>query len=127
MANSAVKVLGDLALSGRRKIDLSDSQMTSLRFLCERVLTAPPLSITPSCLLSWIVFTDGACEGPEGQKEGGIGGVLIDPFGKVVSFFGGKVPDQIMDHLLTKSKNPIYELEVLPVKSSLRFGCGATA
>ena len=115
VANSAVKVLGDLALSGRRKIDLTDSQMTSLRFLCERVLTAPPLSITPSCLLSWIVFTDGACEGPDGRKEGGIGGVLIDPFGKVVSFFGGKVPGPIMEHLLTKSMNPIYELEVLPV------------
>jgi hypothetical protein len=38
VANSAVKVLGDLALSGRRKIDLTDSQMTSLRFLCERFL-----------------------------------------------------------------------------------------
>jgi hypothetical protein len=65
--------------------------------------------------LSWIVFTDGACEGPDGRKEGGIGGVLIDPFGKVVSFFGGKVPGPIMEHLLTKSMNPIYELEVLPV------------
>ena len=119
VANIAVKVLGDLALCGRRKIELSDDEMASLSFLRERVLTAPPLSITPSCLLSWIVFTDGACEGPEGNKKGGIGGVLIDPYGKVVSFFGGEVPSSVMEPFLKNSKNPIYELEVLPVLISM--------
>eukprot|EP00435_Cladocopium_sp_Y103_P000018 s3918_g1.t1 len=119
VANGAVKVLGDLALSGKRKVELSASEVASLRFLCKRVLAAPPLVITPSCLLSWVVFTDGACEGPEGQKKGGVGGVLVDPNGRVVSFFGGEVPDTVMRLLLRNSKNPIYELEVLPVLISI--------
>ena len=119
VANSAVKILGDLSLCGRRKIDLSASDVAALTFLCDRVLTAPPLVITPSCLLAWVIFTDGACEGPEGQKKGGIGGVLIDPLGKVDAFFGGEVPDGIMSLFLSKSRNPIYELEVLPVLISI--------
>eukprot|EP00435_Cladocopium_sp_Y103_P036933 s3503_g9.t1 len=45
----------------------------------------------------------------------GLRGVLVDPNGKVVSFFGGEVPDPVMRLLLERSKNPIYELEVLPV------------
>ena len=119
VANSAVKVLGELALSGRKRITLSETDMTALSFLCERVLTAPPLSITPACLQSWVVFTDGACEGPDDNKQGGVGGVLVDPLGRVVSFFGGVVPVDIMRCLLQKSKNPIYELEVLPVLVSV--------
>eukprot|EP00435_Cladocopium_sp_Y103_P000779 s5414_g1.t1 len=119
VANGAVKVLGDLALSGKRKVELSASEVASLQFLCRRVLVAPPLVITPSCLLSWVVFTDGACEGPEGHKKGGVGGVLVDPNGRVVSFFGGEVPDTVMRLLSEKSKNPIYELEVLPVLISV--------
>ena len=119
VANSAVKVLGELALSGRKRITLSETDMTALSFLCERVLTAPPLAITPACLQSWVIFTDGACEGPDDNKQGGVGGVLVDPLGRVVSFFGGVVPMDIMRCLLQKSKNPIYELEVLPVLVSV--------
>jgi hypothetical protein len=119
VANSAVKVLGELALSGRKRVSLSDADISALGFLCERVLVAPPLAITPSCLQSWIVFTDGACEGMENHKQGGVGGVLVNPLGQVVSFFGGVVPEDIMQCLLQKSKNPIYELEVLPVLISI--------
>ena len=65
------------------------------------------------------VFTDGACEGPDGSKKGGVGGVLVDPTGTVASFFGGEVPAQLMSLLLQRSKNPIYELEVMPVLMSI--------
>ena len=119
VANSAVKVLGELALSGRKRVNLSAAAMAALNFLCDRVLVAPPLAITPSCLQSWIIFTDGACEGSEDLKQGGVGGVLVDPLGRIVSFFGGAVPENIMRCLLQKSKNPIYELEVLPVLLSI--------
>ena len=64
---------------------------------------------------AYLVFTDGACEGAEGQKTGSVGGVLVSPEGKLVQFFGGNVPDALMSVLLKASKNPIYELEVLPV------------
>ena len=115
VASSPVKALGDPALSGKRRVELSAKDVSALQFLCERVLIAPPLAISPSCLQSWVIFTDGACEGQEGLKTGGIGGVLINPSGSIVSFFGGEVPAKLMSVLLSKSKNPIYELEVLPV------------
>ena len=75
----------------------------------------PSLKLTPTSLLAWIVFTDGACEGPEGAKKGSVGGVLFSPHGSLLQFFGGEVPCDLMDQFLLRSKNPIYELEVMPV------------
>ena len=115
VANGAVRILGDLSLRGTRKVQLGQKDIVALRFLKERVLMAPPLKLTPTCLLTWVVFTDGACEGPENQKVGSIGGVLIDPLGVLTQFFGGEAPSDLMGLLLKRSKNPIYELEVMPV------------
>ena len=115
VANGAVKILGDLSLKGTRTVVLGQKDIVALRFLKERVLVAPPLKLTPTCLLSWVVFTDGACEGPDGHKVGSIGGVLVNPLGVVSRFFGGEAPSDLMHLLLQGSKNPIYELEVMPV------------
>eukprot|EP00435_Cladocopium_sp_Y103_P002245 s2809_g1.t1 len=68
IANRAVKTVGEISLRGIRHVSLSPTDMASLRFLKDRVLQAPPLKITPACLRSWILFTDGACEGPDGAK-----------------------------------------------------------
>ena len=115
VANSAVKVIGDVSLRREKLVKLNLQELNAIRFLHERVVVAPPLNITPSCLRCWLVFTDGACEGPEGSKVGSIGGVLVNPDGNIVSFFGGIVPADIMDLFMQDSKNLIYELEVLPV------------
>ena len=113
--NGAVKILGDLSLRGAKNVRLGPKDIKALRFLKERVLMAPPLNLTPTCLLTWVVFTDGACEGHEDQKVGSIGGVLVDPYGRVTQFFGDEPPADLMELLLKRSKNPIYELEVMPV------------
>jgi hypothetical protein len=115
VANGAVKTLGDLSLRGLKQIVLRPREIRDLCFLRDRVLQAPPLKLTPTCLMSWVVFTDGACEGPDGAKTGSIGGVLVCPRGTLVQFFGGTVPVDLMELLLSKSKNPIYELEVMPI------------
>jgi len=115
VANGAVKTLGDLSMRGTRQVDLKPREIRDLRFLRERVLQAPPLQLTPTCLLSWVIFTDGACEGPDGDKVGGIGGVLVSPYGALQQFFGAGVPEDLMALFLSRSKNPIYELEVMPV------------
>ena len=115
VANRAVRLLGDLSLRGVKQVPLKPFELMALRFLTERVLTAPPLTLTPACLKSWVVFTDGACEGPDNAKIGSIGGVLISPDGVLLQFFGGVVPSQVMGLLMGCSKNPIYELEVMPV------------
>ena len=115
VANSAVRTLGALSLKGLRRVNLQHHEIRDLRFLKERVLQAPPLKLTPTCLLSWLIFTDGACEGPDNAKQGSVGGVLVNPQGQLVQFFGGSVPKDLMDLLLSRSRNPIYELEVMPL------------
>ena len=49
------------------------------------------------------------------DKTGSIGGVLVSPGGKCISFFASLVPEHILEKLFGLSKNPIHELEVLPV------------
>jgi hypothetical protein len=65
-------------------------------------------------LQTWIIFTDGACEG-EDTKVGSIGAVLIDPGGVAVKFISETVPDQWMAKFLSLSTHPFFELELLPV------------
>ena len=113
LANTAIKCLGRYChgFSGAKRID---SQLeSSLRILTERVLTGPPVCVTCTIHDSWFVFTDGACE-PE-KRQGSIGGVLVNPHGHCVAYFGLEICSVLMDKLLEVSENPIHELEVLPV------------
>ena len=65
---------------------------------------------------TWFVFTDGACETNDlGQKEGGVGGVLVSANGTYVQHFGMQVPAEWMDVLMSYSSHPVHEVEVLPV------------
>ena len=43
----------------------------------------------------------------------------MDAEGKEKSFFSERVPDDIMQRLLLKSKNPIFELELFPILLSV--------
>ena len=97
---------------------LSIREIDALKLLRDRVLVSPPLTIAPSSLDAWVIFTDGACEGAE-KKVGSIGGVNFDPAGRCRGFFGASVPETYMQRLLKNSLNPIYELEILPVLMSL--------
>ena len=56
---------------------------------------------------------DGACE--QDVKSGSLGGVIFSPCGVCLNFFGEAVPRRILDGLFSHSKNPIHELELLPV------------
>ena len=94
-----------------------------MRFLHERVLNAPPLKLTPASLSTWVLFTDGACEGEE-RNVGSIGAVLFNPHGKCVLTFGALVPSQIMRFLGEQSLNPIYELEFMPVLVAFQLWSG---
>ena len=113
VANSAVKALGRLCNSPEPVAKFSPTMRTTLEFLQKRVLQGRPLKIQGSLNETWLVFTDGACE-PE-AREGSVGGVIFDPHGNCLQFFGERVPDKFMNDLLGRSKNPIHELEVLPI------------
>ena len=121
-AESLFKLLGvRFAEDGDKAVTwgkLSQREVDSLIFLQQRVLTAPPTRIMTTNLSTWYIFTDGACEG-DSTKVGSIGGVLINPSGVAVEFFGNLVPDYIMSAFLSEAKHPIFELELLPVLVAL--------
>ncbi len=60
-----------------------------------------------------MVCLDGACS--QDDSTGSIGGVLVSPGGRCVSFFASMVPEHRLERLFRLSKNPIHELVVLPV------------
>ena len=96
-----------------RQTALDKLMQQTFKFLQLRILNGRPLRIERAMHSTWLVFTDGACE-PE-QRKGSIGGVLYDPSGACLKFFGEETPSAIMDDFLSASKNPIHELELLPV------------
>ena len=113
IANAAVKNIGRFCLERGGRSRLDESIKASLLLLRDRVLHAPPVMVGRELTDTWIVFTDGACN-PE-AKEGSIGGLIISPSGVCVSFFSGLVPNFVLAEFFKCSKNPIHELEVLPV------------
>ncbi len=113
-AQRCVRTVGELSLRSAKSSNLTHLELKCFRDLQERVLSAPPIEISRTVLDTWIVFTDGACEGA-GDKVGSIGGVLINPYGYLVKYFSSEVPAVLMSKLCETSANPIYELELLPV------------
>ena len=113
-AQRCVQTIGELSLRSSKSSTLTSLELKCFKDLQERVLLAPPIEISRTVLDTWIVFTDGACEGA-GDKEGSIGGVLINPNGYLVEYFSSRVPSAFMSKLCETSANPIYELELLPV------------
>lgn len=117
IAQQALRNLSKLTSTGRKSEALTALELDNINFLRRRVVGAPPICIRTTCLDTWFVFSDGACEGDE--KTGSLGSVLISPCGIPVEFISEKVPDQWMELFLQGSKHPIYELELLPVWISL--------
>ena len=113
VANSAVKSLGRYCLSACSSNVIDDDLKRSLLFLKDRVLGGGPLVVEKCISTTWFVFTDGACS-PE-TMSGSIGGILVSPSGVCVKYFGASMPSEFMKELFSRSKNPIHELEVLPV------------
>ena len=97
-AQRCVQTVGELSLRSSRSSTLTCYELKCFKDLQERVLQAPPIEITPRVLDTWIVFTDGACEGSD-SKTGSIGGVLVDPFGNLIKYFSSEVPSSFMTKL----------------------------
>ena len=113
VANSSVKAISRFCVGSSSKKKLDHSMERSLQFLKSPVATGPPLRIERALHTTWLVFTDGACE--QDVKSGSVGGVVFSPCGVCLNFFGESVPQRILDRLFSRSKNPIHELELLPV------------
>ena len=85
----------------------------ALSFLLERILRGVPRRITKSLGQPWLVFTDASFEP---NFTGGLGGVLISPFGSVVSWFSLPLcADDIRPLLPMAADTGIGELETVAV------------
>ena len=114
LAQQALRKLSSLASHGRTQKALSGAELIALEFLRDRVLSAPPMRIQSTNFRTWLIFSDGACEG-EQNKEGTVGAILVNPEGELTQYFAEKVPTRLMDKLLSHSAHPIFELELVPV------------
>ena len=114
LAQQALRTISSLASCGWTQKTLSSLELKAIEFLRDRVLSAPPMRIQSTNLRTWLVFSDGACEG-EQNKEGTLGAILVNPGGELFQYFSEKVPQGLMEKLLSKSSHPIFELELLPV------------
>ena len=121
VANDAIKQLGRHITQGNQSGKLDPPLRRCLHFLASRVLQAGPIKIHRCLNETWIVFTDGACS-PE-ERSGSVGGVLISPQGDVMEFFSELAPADSAVKFFKDSKNPIHELEVLPVLMALQLWC----
>ena len=116
LANASVKNLGRYCTNSKGMQKMDEDMKFSLITLRDRVLSGRPLCLAGKLLDTWIVFTDGAFEAS--TQTGSIGGVLVDPAGTPVEFFGFQIEEDFMSELLEGSRNPIHELEILPVTIS---------
>ena len=95
-----------------RSSDILDEKCKqSLMLLSEHVLTVGPVTIHDRVPEPMFVFTDGALE----NGHGSIGALIMDHNGTVISHFSWQC-DAESNKLLTKwSRNPTFELELLPI------------
>ena len=114
--STALRCMDRAARSGATKGCLAADVIRALHALLDRLATARPLELSYKSERTFILFTDGACEGH--PKVGSIGGVVIGLHGEPISFFSERLPDSFMQALSENSENPIFELELLPVLAS---------
>eukprot|EP00435_Cladocopium_sp_Y103_P019375 s340_g4.t1 len=117
--NSATKVLSWYARRPTKMVQLDKKLLGALSALEKHLKLSTNVVVTRDLNKTWLIFTDGAFE-PDQQQPASIGGVLIHPQGKVVSFFGAFLNETLTSEFLAESKHPIYELEIFPLVVAVR-------
>eukprot|EP00435_Cladocopium_sp_Y103_P016841 s3633_g4.t1 len=118
-ANFDLKQFSNLCRLGRNTNALTDDEVSIVERLCCRVKTGKAIPLGVQTLETWLVFTDGACEGDD--PCGSIGGVLVAPNHRIVHHFGCQAPKDVMSFLLQFSSRPIHELEMIPILVSFHL------
>ena len=112
--NAATRVLSWHSRKTGPSIRVDDQLRSALETLRNHLVSSRQVSINRDINETWIIFTDGAFE-PTNAQPASIGGILVNPSGKVVSFFGAYLPQPLLEEFLAKSNHPIYELEIFPL------------
>ena len=118
--NSATRVLSWYSRRTNPLIRIDEQLKSALGTLRGHLVSSRQVSINRDINETWIIFTDGAFE-PSNAQPASIGGVLVNPNGQVVSFFGAYLPEPLLEEFLTKSKHPIYELEIFPLLVAVKL------
>ena len=112
--NVSLRTLNKYAHGAGKRVMLNQELMDALVVVRRRLINAVPAKICKSISNTWLIFTDGAYE-PHSDVAASVGGVLVDPMGNVVQFFGEAINKELLSEFEMDSQHPIYELEVLPV------------
>ena len=117
-ANQALKQVSLRAESQSDQNSLDESLSRALEVILLRIQAATPLELSAQSTDTFFIFTDGAFE----DGKGSIGGILYDASGRPLEFFALELEPKAMGPFLADSRNPIYELELLPVAIFFGFG-----
>ena len=106
------------AYGAQKQID--ESLRDALRFMLERLNSGQPRVVRAHRLAQWFIYSDASYE--QGNKTGGIGGVLVNDQGECVSWFGFSVDSKTCLELGASAKDTIiYELELFAGVLALKF------
>ena len=115
-----LKKLSEHAYGRTSKLD--DDARQALSAMAKRLESGEPRRVHMGVMEKWFIFTDASYE-PE-TKTGGLGGVLIDSFGSLVTWFGLRLDHACCVSLGGLLKDTlIYELELLAAVLSLHLWC----
>ena len=117
--NAATRTLSWFSRKPFPRIALENKLRGALIDLKNHLMKSTTVSINRDLNETWIIFTDGAFE-PTNEQPASIGGILVHPSGKVVSYFGAYISGSLLNDFLAESRHPIYELEIFPVVVAIR-------
>ena len=109
-----INELGKHALHPPRGNRLQPSTLTALEDVAERIGKAAPRMVDCDTNDTYLMFTDAYFDSE--AKKGGVGGVLIDKHGTIVSWFGQEVPRTFCESFMAEDQEQaIGELESFAV------------
>ena len=105
-----------------RTAKLDSDMVLALKSMAERLGSALPRRVTCQQRNKWFIYTDASYE--REVESGGLGGVLLDWQGSLVSWYGLGLDKDVCRALGSASKDSlIYELELFAAVLSLHLWC----
>eukprot|EP00435_Cladocopium_sp_Y103_P061413 s1136_g23.t1 len=114
----ALRALGEPARLGVDSSPLSEDVKFGLQWMLDRIVNAPPRTVTTTDDPPLLLFVDGACEPlSEGDNNlvTSVGAILLDSNGKGLRYFGMRLPDEVTAVWGADGRRQlVFEAEVLP-------------
>ena len=92
--DAATKSLSWFSRKPFPRISVEPKLRKTVMDLKQHLMKSRHVSISRDLNETWIIFTDGAFE-PSDPRPASIGGILMNPTGKVISYFGAYIPETL--------------------------------